>query len=246
MPITQILLTATVSSSPPATAVMSLIANDYFGSGTSWGDSSGNSNPGTLVNDPAYTNTVPKHFSFDRTSNQFVQGPDLGDLSTWTIESWFRLSESLTTTTATAVITTTFSIDGGNLYGNINYVLGNWNESEEDGGSEALTVGFYDGSWHTTTGFTPELDTWYHVVGTYDGTTIKQWVNGVLDSDRVFTGTPIANGGPVRIGRRWDGASDDDQTFFPGDIAVVKIYNGVLTDEEIVAAYDSTSATYST
>ena len=245
MPITQILLTA--NSRPTARVIMSLIANDYFGSGTSWGDSSGNSNPGTLVNSPAYTNTVPKHFTFDRTSYQFVQGPVIEDLSTWTIEAWFRISEPLSNTAATAIITTTFSDPVGGAFGVINYVLGNWIEGDQDGFNEELTVGFYaGGQWYTTGGFVPDVDTWYHVVGTYDGTTLRQWVNGVVGVGRTITATTTAGLGPVRIGRRWDSAANDDQTFFPGDIAVVKIYNGVLTDEEIVAAYDSTSATYST
>jgi hypothetical protein len=86
---------------------------------------------------------------------------------------------------------------------------------------------------------------WYHVVGTYDGTTIKQWVDGtLLGTTRTITATTTANGGPVRIARRWDGLPTDAAQFFTGDIAVAKIYDGVLTDEEIVAAYEATSATY--
>jgi len=258
MPITQVLLTATVSNSPPtppATAVMSLIAADYFGSGTSWGDSSGNNHSGTLVNTPAYINTVPKHFTFDRASNEFVQGPVIEDLSTWTIEAWFRLSEPLSNTTASAIITTTYADDnGGQNYGNINYTLSNFSEG---GSNTNLTAGFFaNGAWYVTAGFVPTVGEWYHVVGTYDGTTIKQWVNGVFDSAgaRTITATPIANGGPVRIGRRWDGypstpnpgGYDASLNFFPGDIAVAKIYNGVLTDQQIVAAYNTSKSLYST
>jgi hypothetical protein len=82
------------------------------------------------------------------------------------------------------------------------------------------------------------------VIGTYDGTTIKQWVDGTLGTTRTITATTTANGGEVRIARRWDGEANDARQFFTGDIAVAKIYDGVLTDEEIVAAYETTSATY--
>jgi hypothetical protein len=256
MPITQILLTATSagSSPPPATvtAIMSLIASDYSGSGTTWTDSSGSSHPGTLVNTPAYQGaTIPKYFTFDKASTEFVQGPDLGNLSTWTIEAWFRLTEPLGNTTATALITTTYEDGNGINYGNINYTFSNY---IENGGSynDQLTVGFFDGNWHTTAGFVPTVGRWYHVVGTYDGNIIRQWVDGSIDTTRTITATPIANGGPVRIARRWDGYPstpnlgnyDASLNFFSGDISVVKIYNGVLTDEQIVNAYETTKGAY--
>jgi len=246
MPIVQILMTskagATITPPPAATAVMSLIANDYFGSGTSWGDSSGSSHPGTLVNSPTYQGTnIPKYFTFDRNSSQFVQGPDLGNLSTWTMESWFRLSEPLSNTSFTSIITTTYDDGAGTGYQNINYTMSNYLENVDNA---HLTIGFYiNGTWYNTSGFIPEVGRWYHVVGTYDGTTIKQWVDGTYNTQTSVTATPIANGGPVRIGRRWDGNAES-QYFFPGDIAVAKIYSGVLSDAEIVAAWDATKNTY--
>jgi len=258
MPITQILLTATVSNSPPpptVTAIMSLIAADYSGSGNTWADSSNSSHPGTLVNSPTYQGaTIPKYFTFDRVDTEFVQGPDLGNLSTWTMEAWFRLTEPLSNTQATALITTTYDDGNGTNYGNINYTLSNFVEGG-GGNNERLTVGFFTGGeWYTTAGFVPTVGRWYHVVGTYDGDTLRQWVDGTLDGagQRIFIATPIANGGPVRIARRWDGypstpnpgGYDASQNYFPGDISVVKIYNGALTDQEVVAAYEATKNTY--
>ena len=232
------------------TLLMSLVADDYSGSGTTWTDTSGSSHPGTLVNSPTYQGTtIPKYFTFDRTNNQYVQGPDLGNLSTWTMEAWFRLSEDLSTTDSTAIITTTYDDGAGTGYQSINYVLGNFNENNQVNGNSELTVGFYlAGQWRTTAGFVPTVGSWYHVVGTYDGTTLKQWVNGVLDTGgvRTITATPIANSGPVRIARRWDSASDNDQQFFPGDIAVAKIYRGALSGNEIAAIFNATKNNYVT
>jgi hypothetical protein len=245
MSILQTLMTSPLmSGSPPAQLLMSLIATDYSGTGTTWVDASGNNATGSLINSPAYTNTVPKHFTFSRASTQYVQGPAIGDLSTWTIESWFRISEPLTNVEAAAIITTTYSTDATN-YGVINYALGNYVESAAGGGNAQLTVGFYDGLWRTTAGFVPTVGIWYHVVGTYDGTTIKQWVNGVLSTSRVISSIPSAGGGPVRIARRWDGLPTDVAQFFPGDVATAKIYDGVLSDAEITAAYETVKFFYS-
>ena len=170
MPIVQILMTSNAGASTPpsGTAIMSLIATDYSGSGTTWGDSSGSSHPGTLVNSPTYQGTnIPKYFTFNRTDNQWVYVDPLGDLSTWTIESWFRLSESLSNTDCAAVITTTYYDDVNTDYHVINYTLSNFIEGMQQGGNEHLAVGFFvGGQWYTTTGFIPEVGRWYHVVGT--------------------------------------------------------------------------------
>lgn len=240
-----ILVTSGTITIQPVTPIMSLIADDYAGSGTTWADSSGLGSTCTLVNTPTFANTSPKHFTFDRNSLEYVQGPVLGDLSRWSIESWFRISEPLSNMPATALITTTYQIVGGNLYGVINYTFSNYVEGNNSGNDDHLTVGFFNGTWYTTSGFVPTVGSWYHVVGTYDGTTLKQYVNGTLDTSRTITATPTANGGPVRIARRWDGAAEA-QHYFPGDIATAKIYNGALTATEVAAAFNSSRATYLT
>ncbi|MCL5010687.1 MAG: hypothetical protein M1127_00535 [Patescibacteria group bacterium] len=73
----------------------------------------------------------------------------------------------------------------------------------------------------------PSLDTWYHIVGTFDGVNTKIYVNGVKGVD----GTPKAslNNGTatLKIG------SVDSAYFFNGLIDDVRIYNYALTPQEI-------------
>ncbi|MBN2133714.1 MAG: PASTA domain-containing protein [Sedimentisphaerales bacterium] len=75
------------------------------------------------------------------------------------------------------------------------------------------------------------LGQWHHVVGTYDGSTIRLYVDGVLDATLPYTGGIDANTQPVFIGensemrgRTWQGLIDD-----------VRVYNRVLYADEVAA-----------
>jgi len=78
--------------------------------------------------------------------------------------------------------------------------------------------------------------TWYHVVGTNDGTNSKIYINGDLEAT-VAQGNPAGPTGDLKIGlcstqsqsyRYWDGLIDE-----------VAIWNDALTADEITALYNS-------
>jgi hypothetical protein len=68
---------------------------------------------------------------------------------------------------------------------------------------------------------------WFHAVATYDGSTVKIYVNGVLESTTARSGTITA--GAKNIGSSSGGGSE----YFNGTINNVKIYNRALTAAEI-------------
>jgi hypothetical protein len=74
------------------------------------------------------------------------------------------------------------------------------------------------------------LNTWTHLATTYDGTTLRMFVNGVEVSNRAVGGNIRTSTGVVRIGGNgvWG-------EYFSGLIDDVKIYNRALSASEIQA-----------
>ncbi|MGH7255973.1 MAG: LamG domain-containing protein, partial [Nitrospirales bacterium] len=89
------------------------------------------------------------------------------------------------------------------------------------GGSSNQITGHYD------------VGTWTHAVGTYDGTTERLYINGVLSNsfDAAVPGLPQEDASVIGY---WPSAVSD---FFNGRVDDVRIYNRALTDDEIKRLY---------
>lgn len=87
---------------------------------------------------------------------------------------------------------------------------------------------------YTNPATVPVLGNWYMVVGTYDGTNLKLYVNGVLKATQAVSGTLGAlNTTDLFIGK----ASNLNTYFVNGVIDDVKLYSTALTDAQIFDAY---------
>ncbi len=75
---------------------------------------------------------------------------------------------------------------------------------------------------------------WYHIAGTYDGTSIKLYVDGVLKSEKTTSGAIRGSSSNVFIGSRWQGGPG---ATFNGLIDEVAIYDRALTADEINQHY---------
>lgn len=153
---------------------------------------------------------------------------NFGSLSNWTVEAWARIGASLTGK-VTAIVTNQY-----NLSTDLNFSLGTNNSPS----SYNLVVGFFNGAWRNTTGHTPPLNTWFQIVGSFDGNTVKQYHNGAVTSSLSYTGTS-STGGTVRIAARWDDVTQTASNYFSGSIASVKIYNRALSDTEVLQNYNA-------
>jgi hypothetical protein len=74
----------------------------------------------------------------------------------------------------------------------------------------------------------------YHVVGTYDGTATRLYVNGAQVATTALTGGATLNANPLMIGS-WDGSSE----FFRGVIDEPAVYAGALSPACVAAHYDA-------
>jgi len=72
------------------------------------------------------------------------------------------------------------------------------------------------------------LNTWTHLASTYDGTTLKIYVNGNLSSTKTVSGAVQSNSNPLRIGGNYPYGQ-----FFEGKIDEVRVYNRALSQGEI-------------
>jgi hypothetical protein len=82
-------------------------------------------------------------------------------------------------------------------------------------------------------------NTWYHVIGTYDGSTMRIYVNGALESSMSKTENVI----PVPD-NLWIGTWSSSVGFFNGTIDEVRIYPRALTETEIRKHYQSEVSKY--
>ena len=76
--------------------------------------------------------------------------------------------------------------------------------------------------------------TWYHAVGTYDGSNIRLYLNGVQATSTTQTGSLASASGALNIGR------DPSNTLklWNGLIDEVKVYNRAISANEVLDLYN--------
>ncbi len=201
-----------------AAAQTGLVAAYSFneGTGTTVADLSGNGNVGT-VSATTWT-TAGKYggaLSFNGTSSRVTipDAPSLRLTTAMTLEAWVRPSTS-----------GTFWRDV--VYkGNDNYYL-EANSSRNGRPAAGATI-----SGNETTAFgtaTIPLNVWTHLAATYDGTTMRLFVNGAQVASATRTGTIATSANPLQIG-----GDNIFGQFFRGLIDEVRVYNVALTAEQL-------------
>ena len=79
-------------------------------------------------------------------------------------------------------------------------------------------------------------DQWYHIVGTYDGSVVKIYVNGALENSKAITGNIENTHYNLFFGTRAVNGIATNM-FFNGAIDEIKIYNRALNDSDVINHY---------
>ena len=192
------------------------------GTGTTTADASWNDNTGTLSNAVWITaGMYGSCLSFNGTAWVTVNdSPSLDLTNGMTLEAWVCPAGAISNWSTFIIKEIPGSGDGGN-YG---YLL-----AADFEGRPAINISTTSGNYQQAVGpSTLSSNTWTYLAGTYDGTTIKLYVNGIEVAETPATGSILTSPQPLRIGGNaiWG-------EYFSGSIDDVRIYNQALSQGQI-------------
>ena len=188
----------------------------YPGSGTTWRDMSGNNITGSLTNGPTFNSANGGSIVFDGTNDSVIMA-DNSTLNTQTpsVEVWIK-------TNATnqngfwfekGTVNTQYSLfqEGTNIV---------WRQDVR--------------SQYTNTATYITTTDWAQVIGTYTSGDRRTYINGILRTSDAQTGVVATNAGGMFIGTYGGGGYP-----YNGSVAVVRVYNRVLSPVEILQNYNA-------
>ena len=207
----------------------------YPGSGTVWSDLSRGENNGTLKNGPTFNSGNGGSIVFDGVDD-FVEIQNqiqFDQTDPFTLSSWVkspRVGDN-------QIINNENSSYTGyrlNINGPANIEIGLRSSIFDDIAIETLN--------------SINTDIWYHIVGTYDGTSnasgMKIYINGVEESTNILSNTltssTLSNQRTLLGIRRISPPPDP----LRGNIANVQIYNRTLSATEILQNYNATKGRF--
>jgi hypothetical protein len=190
------------------------------GSGSTAIDSSGQGNTGTLTAmDPAtdwVAGTIGGALHFDGIDDYVDCGNNASLQITGSevsISVWIKVDVAEDESGIAMKTSNSNWIDGYGLYANTN------------------SITFYVTAYTiaASKSFTAD-DQWHHVVGTYDGSSIRVWIDGVAGVAYSHTGNITNAVHSFEIGR---GASDSYN--FAGTLDDIRVYNAALTEADVLS-----------
>jgi hypothetical protein len=198
--------------------------SSYPGSGNTWYDLTG-SEIATTINGsttPTYHTENGGYILFDPSAQQYGQTSNfITDLFHWSVEVWHYYTNT-NTTGSPCIMTQIFS---GSI---INFNLGVNNDNQY-----GLTAGYFNGGFHSTrSDYSLPAVGWYHIVGTFDGENVKLYVNNVLIDTVASTNSSYSPTNGYYFMRRWD-----NQDFWGGALAIVRIYKEALSVKQVNQNY---------
>jgi hypothetical protein len=211
-------VTVNVSNAVSSGLVASYNFNE--GAGTTVTDGSGSGNAGSIFQATWYSaGKFGKALSFDG-SNDYVSvndSPSLDLTNRMTLEAWVR-------PTASSGWRTVLMKENGS---EMSY--GMYARESSNRPSAWMRVNPTSGSSQSA-GATPglTLNAWSHMAATYDGASLKLYINGTLRATKTQTGSMYVSSNALKFGGNavWG-------EYFAGQLDEIRIYNRALTPSEI-------------
>ena len=213
--------------------------NSYSGT-SSVIDLQGNSDA-TLVNGPTYS--INGYLNFDGSNDYLVTNTSLIS----------KLSP-INTSTITSFFCWIYPQDNGVILTELGQsaIETGWHDSQIEivSGALKISVWNYTGGVITSSIATP-LNNWYYIGLTYDGTTLKAYVNGSLAGSLVRSRSTAYNDGTVSQKNLHYAIASGDSTTNLGDGSYAKmkfgdfhVYNTALSQQQVLNNYNATKSDY--
>lgn len=225
-------VTPTTTTTPPVTPVPVLqYSFDNDAAGVTVTDSSPNALNGTLVNTTTMAAGTPsvagrgQAITLVGANHQYIAVPEANalDVDTFTLAALVRYT----------------GVQNDKSYGR-------WEVFEKAGAywinvridGHVRVGGFFGGctsaSWkYLDSTVTLPTNTWTHVAATYNGSTLRVWINGKVAGSQAVTGQTCNNDKPLAIGAKNNPAKGLLEAFWDGQLDDIRIYDRVLTAAEI-------------
>jgi hypothetical protein len=195
------------------------------------------SNNGTLLNGASFASgMVGQAFSFNG-NDQCVQVPHAASLvaSNYSIEAWVKPLAQVSDPIDQDLIF-------GQTFGHCQLVA----RTGSSGVRLAFAFGTSHYSFYEATGTSEiPIGRFSHLAGTWDGTTLRLYINGVLNAQSTPHAAPVDSGCPFYLGGFYSPTDDSCGyvgQFFNGLIDEASYYNRALSGAEIQAIYNAGGA----
>ena len=195
----------------------------YPGSGTAWSDLSGNNNTGTLTNGPTFNSANGGSIVFDGVDD-YVTTPHNSAYNmtlAMSFNFWFKSTKTVDCYISTKTENSFYICVGptGEVANKMSFYL----------------IGVSPAGWVQSVSDV-STGNWVHTGITWDGSTSRIYINGILDKSASNTGTASTGTSPLLIGARFQATYGG---YGSGNISNFSIYNRALSATEVLQNYNA-------
>jgi hypothetical protein len=211
----------------------------YSASSTTWFDLSGNRYASSLTNGPAYNSENGGSIMFDGTNDYAKTNTtlNLSNTDKISVEVWLKFTA--TSLQVIAEHSTNFNANNAFLM-DINEIGGTGSFQFGDKGPQGYNIsytktGFNDGKWHCFTSTSDRTQSATQQIKIYADSVLDTTLSDAYRADITSSYSNYDLYLATRAGTSF---------FYSGSISSIKIYNRILTPEEVLQNYNATKSRY--